>query len=137
MFTQISEYIVSTVFLNSFIILLYFVVEYLLYKYAKISVTKVRNLSFKNHWIINLSFFFIPLMPIFNQVMISETVKKFDLLFYFLFVVFCFVIPEIFNIDWFFVVAGMILSIIVNNITKGSGLYIKADVVYPHTTQGE
>lgn len=135
MFMQIFEYVVSTVFLNSFIILLYFVVDYLLYKYAKISVTKVRNLSFKNHWIINLSFFFIPLMPIFNQVMISETVKKFDLLFYFLFVVFCFVIPTVYNVDWFFV--GMILAIIVNIVPKGSGLYLKADVVYPQTTQGE
>lgn len=74
-------------------------------------------------------------MPIFNQVMISETVKKFDLLFYFLFVVFCFVIPTVYNIDWFFV--GMILAIIVNIVPKGSGLYLKADVVYPQTTQGE
>lgn len=137
MFMQIFEYVISTVFLNSFLILLYFALEYLLYKYANYSVTKVRNLSFNNHWIINLSFFFIPLMPLFNQAMISETVKKFDLLYYFLFVVFCFIIPTQYNIDWFFVVAGFILSIIVNNVSKGSGLYLKADVVYPQTTQGE
>lgn len=135
MFTQIFEYVISTVFFNSFLILLYFVIDYLVYRYAKYSVTKVKNLSFNNHWIINLSFFFIPLMPVFNQAMISETVKKFDLLYYFLFVVFCFVIPTVYNIDWFFVV--IILAIIVNIVPKGSGLYLKADVVYPQTAQGE